>query len=79
MAQLLMIATAGVEDPTRATLPFFLGRAGKESGIDVAIALAGDATLLMKEAIRENLHGVGFPPFKELFAYARTAGIPLHV
>ncbi len=79
MTQLLLFGTAGVEDPTRATLPFFLGKAARESGIDIAIVLGGDASLLMREAIRDNVHGVGFPPLKELFAYARTTGIPLHV
>ncbi len=79
MSQLLMIGTAGVEDPTRATLPFFLGKAAREGGIDVAIVLGGDASLLMKETIRNNVHGVGFPPLGDLFAFARSSGIPLHV
>lgn len=79
MPQLLMMGTSGAEDPTRATLPFFLGKAAKETGIDVALVLGGDATLLMKATIRDNVHGVGFPPLAELFGFARSAGIPLHV
>ncbi len=79
MAQLSMIATAGVDDPTRATLPLHLARAAREGGIDVAVALAGDAMLLMREAIRESVRGVGLPPLEALFAHAGTAGVPLHV
>lgn len=79
MAQLLLVGTAGVEDPSRATLPFHLAKAGKENGMDIAVVLAGDATLLMREAIRDNIHGVGFPPLRELFGHARASGVPLHV
>jgi uncharacterized protein len=79
MAQLLFMGTAGIEDPTRATLPFHLGKAAKDSGIDVAVVLGGDASLLVKAGVRENVHGVGLPPLKDLYAYARSAGIPLHV
>jgi predicted peroxiredoxin len=79
MTQLLFVGTAGAEDPTRATLPFHLAKAGRESGIAVAVALAGDATLLAKATIRDNVQGVGVPPLKDLFAYARSSGLPVHV
>ncbi|HWP34475.1 MAG TPA: hypothetical protein VNM66_02660 [Thermodesulfobacteriota bacterium] len=79
MAQLLFFGTAGPENPTKATLPFFIGKAAKESGIDVALVLGGEAPLLMKGAIRDNVQGVGLPPLKDLFAFARSAGIPLYV
>lgn len=79
MTRLLLIGTAGVEDPTRATMPFHLARAARESGIDVAVVLAGDASLLVKAGVRENIHGVGFPPLKEMYAHALEAGIPLHL
>ena len=47
MAKLLVTATYGVDNATRAGLPFFVARGAKESGIDVGIVLAGDATLLV--------------------------------
>jgi uncharacterized protein involved in oxidation of intracellular sulfur len=79
MPQLLFMGTAGLEDPTRATIPFHLAKAAKESGIDVAIVLGADASLLVRPGVRENVHGVGFPPLKDLYAHARTTGIPLYV
>ena len=33
---------------------------------EVSIGLLGDAVFLLKEAVAEHIHAVGFPPLKEL-------------
>ncbi|MBI2822180.1 MAG: DsrE family protein [Acidobacteria bacterium] len=79
MPQLLMIATSGAENPTRATLPFFLAKAAKESGKEVALVLAADSAPLASEVIRQNVTGVGFPPLADLYGFARDHGIPIYL
>ncbi len=70
MATLLFVGTHGTEDPTRATIPFHLGKGALEAGHEVAIVLAGDAPVILKDAVRDGLVGVGVPTLKELFQFA---------
>ena len=79
MPQLLIIGYSGPENPTRATLPFHLAKAAKESNKDIAIVLAADASAMANPTIRENVTGVGFPPFKELYAFAQESGVPVYI
>ncbi len=79
MPQLLVIASSGPENPTRATLPFHLAKAAKEGGKDVAIVLAADASPMANPTIRENVTGVGFPPFKEFYAFMQESGVPVYI
>lgn len=78
MATLLFIGTHGTEDPTRATIPFHLGKGAVEAGHEVAIVLAGDAPVILKDGIRDSLFGVGVPPLKELFQFALENNIPVY-
>lgn len=70
MAMLLFIGTHGTDDPTRASIPFHLAKGAKEAGHEVAIVLAGDAPVVLKDAVRDSLFGVGMPALKELFQFA---------
>jgi len=70
MATFLIVGTHGAEDPTRASIPFHLGKGAREAGHEVAIVLAGDAPVLLKDAVRDSLFGVGMPPLTELFQFA---------
>ncbi len=79
MAKLLYVGTHGVEDPTRAGLVFVAANGAKEAGHTPLISLAGDAVLLMKDAIAANTVPVGWPAVKELMATSVSHGIPLHV
>ncbi len=79
MAKLLIIASYGAEDPTRASMPFHLAKGAKEAGYEVEIILAGEAPVVLKDAIRENLQGVGMPAFKDLFQFALDSRIRLYV
>jgi predicted peroxiredoxin len=50
-----------------------------EAGHQPQILLAGEAVYLMKSYIVEQVHGVGWPPLKELFQKVIGAGIPFYV
>jgi predicted peroxiredoxin len=64
---LLIVTATGPEDPTRASIPFHIAANGaKPAGTDCGVALAGDATELVKPDIIANVLGLGVPPLREL-------------
>jgi predicted peroxiredoxin len=76
----LYMITTGTADPTRASIPLHLAVNGSlEVGHDVGVVLAGDATELVKAAVREQLEGLGVPPMRDLIAKARDGGVPVYV
>jgi hypothetical protein len=76
----LYMTTAGSSDPTRASIPLHLAVNGSlEVGHDVGVVLAGDATELLKTAVRNHLEGVGVPPMRDLLAKARQHNLPIYV
>jgi predicted peroxiredoxin len=70
MAKLLITGTHGAEDPTRASMPFHIAKGAKEAGYDVDIVLAANGPLILKDAVRDSLQGVGLPPLKDLMQFA---------
>lgn len=79
MTGLLYLATHSQEDPTRAAMPFHFANGAAEAGIEAAIVLAGDATILMKDIIANSLFPVGMPPLKDLFTKAVQNQVPIYV
>ncbi|MBI4497117.1 MAG: hypothetical protein HY689_04360 [Chloroflexi bacterium] len=79
MARYAVVSTHGTEDPTRAALPFVFANGAVEGGHQATIILLGDATLVMKDVIAENITPVGWPVLKEHIATAVKNGIPIHV
>jgi predicted peroxiredoxin len=79
MAKLLITATYGFDNSTRAAMPFFVAKGAKESGIDVGLVLALDATVLVKPEVRKHVQPYGQPPLEELFQFAVDHRIPLYV
>ena len=80
MASLFYIATHGPDDPTKACIPFHLAVNGAaEAGIDAAINLVGDATVLVQDRYIETLTPLGLPPLRELMAKVRENGIPIYI
>ncbi|MCA1574137.1 MAG: hypothetical protein LC770_06285 [Acidobacteria bacterium] len=61
MPKLLITGTHGTDDPTRATMPFHLTKGAKEADFDMSIVLANDSPLIIKDAVRESILGVGTP------------------
>lgn len=79
MAKILYVATHGSEDPTRAGMPFHMANGAAEAGIQAEIALAGDATFLMKDYVVDSLMPVGMPSLRELFNKAVQHQTPISV
>jgi predicted peroxiredoxin len=67
MPGLLIVTSAGADDPTRASVPFHIAVNGaKPAGVEVAVALAGDAAELIKPDVIANVLGIGLPPLRDL-------------
>lgn len=79
MARLLITATCGIENSSRAALPFFIARGAKEAGFDVGIVLAVDATLLVRPELRKHIQPFGQPHLEELFQFVVDHRIPVYV
>jgi predicted peroxiredoxin len=79
MAKFLFHGFQGSENPTMATFPFLQAVANKERGDDVQIALAGDAVVLIKDAVINSVVPVGWPSLKETFEKVLQHGILIHV
>jgi predicted peroxiredoxin len=80
MAKVLIVTATGSGDPTRASLPFHIAANGAAaSGVEADIALAGDATELMKTEVAATVRGVGIAPLAELIAACRLKGIRFYV
>jgi predicted peroxiredoxin len=80
VAKLLITSLVGPNDPTRASIPFHTAVNGAAKiGAETTIALAGDATELMKPGVAETVRGVGVPPLTELLTGAKAAGIRIFI
>jgi predicted peroxiredoxin len=79
MARLLITATHGYENSTRAAFPFYVARGAKEAGVEPGIVLALDATVLVKPELRKHVQPYGLPSLEELFQFAVDHRIPVYV
>ena len=79
MATILYVSTFGSDDPTRATLPFVAALGAIDAGHKPQLFLAGEATYLMKDVVADQVHGVGWAPFKELLQKAIANSVPIFV
>lgn len=76
---LLYVATHGTDDPTLASIPFLLATGAGSADLDCSIALLGEAAVLAKPGMIDAVHGVGFPPLRELVEKVRDFEIPVYV
>ena len=76
---LLYVTTHATDDPTLATMPFLLATGAGSAEIDCCIALLGEAASLVKPGMIDAVHGVGFPPLRELVEKVRDFEIPVYV
>ena len=61
-------------------MPFHIAVNGaKKSGVEVAIALAGDAAELVKPDVIANVLGLGVPPLRELLDRCLDEGVSVYV
>jgi predicted peroxiredoxin len=77
---LLIVASTGPQDPTRASIPFHIAVNGaRPNGTEVAIALAGDAAELLKPDVIANVLGLGLPPLRDLLDKCLDQDVPFYV
>ncbi len=67
MAKILVHVTIGPENPTRAALAFLVAKSAIEEGHSVSLFLAADAVQLIRDAILDNLAGLGTGILREHF------------
>lgn len=80
MPRLLIVTSAGADNPTTASVPFHIAANGAgASNVDCGIALAGDAVELIKPDVRAAVRGIGIPPLAELLKSAHERGISFFV
>jgi predicted peroxiredoxin len=80
MPGLLIVTSAGADDPTRASVPFHIAVNGaKPAGVEVAVALAGDAAELIKPDVIANVLGLGLPPLRDLLDKCLDQDVHLYV
>ncbi len=79
MAKLLVHITAGPNDPTRAALGFLVAKAAKDEGHTVSMFLAGDAVQLVRDAVLDNLVGLGTGKLREHYDAITADGTQIHL
>jgi predicted peroxiredoxin len=62
---ILIHVTIGPEQPTRASLAFLVAKTATEEGHQVSLFLAGDAVQLIRDAVLDNLAGLGTGKLRE--------------
>ncbi len=80
MAKMLIVTSTGSQDPTRASIAFHIAANGAvPAGQECGVALAGDATELLKREIANKVKGVGIPPLADLLAACQQRGVRFYV
>jgi predicted peroxiredoxin len=79
MGSLLVHVTHGPEAPSRAALGVTVAKAGIDAGHEVTLFLAGDAAYLVKDAVIENLQGIGTGALRETLPALVEAGASIFV
>jgi len=79
MGKLLFVGTYGTDDPTRATMPFISASGALKRGHEPSIALMGEAVILMKGDVVDQVYGVGFPPLRQLQDEIVGAKVPIYI
>jgi predicted peroxiredoxin len=72
-------STWGSEDPTRAAMIFGHSNVLVKAGNEVVIFLLGDAVVLVREAVRNAVFPVGWPPLSEQWKASLELGIRIEI
>lgn len=79
MVKILAVATHATDDPTKASLAFISAVGALGGGIEVGIALLGEAAYLARPSVAGGVRGVGFPPLSDLIEQLVQAHVPVYV
>jgi uncharacterized protein len=74
LAKILVHITHGPEHPTRAALGFMIAKSALDEGHEVTLFLAGDAVQLLRDAVLDNLAGLGTGKLRELYDALAAGG-----
>lgn len=75
--RILIIGMTGSENPTRANFTYAWGAALAEAGHDVRIQLVGEAPVLIRDPVVDNMAAVGWPSLRRLFDRVLAAEVPI--
>jgi predicted peroxiredoxin len=79
MAKILVHLTHGPENPTRATLAFLVAKAAMDEGHSVSLFLAGDAAVLLRDAVMDGLTGLGTGRLRDHYDALAAGGARFYV
>ncbi len=79
MARILFMGSNGSENPTKSVFPFILANGAVDAGYEAEISLFGDAVVLMKDVVANNVVPVGWPPLKEILAKTISNKVIIYV
>ena len=79
MAKILVHLACGPENPTRAALAFLVARTAIDEGHSVSLFLAGDAVQLIRDAVLDNLAGLGTGKLREHYDAIVAGGGRIYV
>jgi predicted peroxiredoxin len=79
MSKILVKSAWGSDDPTKSAFPFLHANALAKAGHEVQIFILGEATPLMRDALMQAIHPVGWPPLAETFQETISLAIHIHV
>ena len=79
MAKIFFMGSNGSENPTKSVFPFILANGAVEAGHTAEISLFGDAVVLMKDVVANNVVPMGWPPLKDIMATTVRNKIPIYV
>ena len=73
-SRILVHVTHGPEQPTRAALAFLVAKTALDEGHTVTLFLAGDAVLLVRDAVLDSVSGVGTGKLRDSYDAIVKAG-----
>jgi predicted peroxiredoxin len=73
-SRILVHVTHGPEQPTRAALAFLVAKSALDEGHAVTLFLAGDAVLLVRDAVLDSVSGVGTGKLRDSYEAIVKAG-----
>jgi uncharacterized protein len=79
MASLLVHVTVGPENPTKAALGFLVAKSAADSGHRVTLFLAGEGATLIRDAVLDNLTGLGTGKLRESYDALVAKGVRIYV
>ena len=78
--KMLLWATSGKADPTKASIPLHIAANGcLEVGHETGVILAGDAAEIIIGDNPDTMEGVGLPPVRDLLAKLKEHSVPVYV